>query len=78
MYMEYTRRRTKRRNERTCNGKPTVFSDFIATVESLSKGHFGTSHFACCREAVLISEVDSMLSVCTCTTATFVHPKGDC
>ncbi len=30
----------------------------IHTVEPLSKGHFGTSHFVPCREVVLFSEVE--------------------
>ncbi len=33
------------------------------TVEPLSKGHFVTSHFVPCREAVLFSEVENVLHI---------------
>ncbi len=33
------------------------------TMEPLNKGHFGTSHFVPCREAVLFSEVENVLHI---------------
>ena len=33
------------------------------TVEPLSKGHFGISHFVLCREVVLFSEVKNILMI---------------
>ena len=33
----------------------------MITVEPLNKGHFGTSHFVLCKEAVLCSEVKNVL-----------------
>ncbi len=33
----------------------------IITLEPLSKGQFGTSHFVPCREAVLFSEVSNII-----------------
>ncbi len=35
---------------------------YVTTVELLSKGHFGASCFVPCREAVLISEVENVLT----------------
>ena len=34
---------------------------FVSTVEPPNKGHFGTSHFVLCREAVFFSEVKNVL-----------------